>query len=54
MEERKLKYKDLKWLIGQPLELKGGIEVYAPPEKVEIIEEYENTVLVEMTFVKSY
>ena len=49
-------YYDLSQYIGQPLEIKKGAGIicqYRPPEEIKIVADYEKTVLVEMTFIKS-
>ena len=48
---RSVYFKPLDYLIGVPLQVvKGSIEIHAAPDSVMIVEDYQKSVLVEMTF----
>ena len=49
-------YKTLDWLEGAQIDILRGANVlcqYRTPERAEIIKDYERTLLIEMTFIKS-
>lgn len=50
---RSSQYADMSWLIGEPLEIRGGLDLEANPDHAEVIAEYPNTLLLEMIFAKS-
>ena len=53
---RSIHYENLSWLIGEKLKIIKGIEYqggYAPDGDVMIIADFPNTILLEMTFIRS-
>lgn len=51
---RSCDYKSLVYLEGVPLDYIGGLNLSEKPAEVTIYRDYPNTVLLELTFVKSY
>ena len=54
MWRRSSDFKDLSYLIGKELVYEGGLQLLCPPDgSVKIIEEYKNTVILEMEWIYS-
>ena len=47
-------YRDLQFRHGERIHIVSGMETEVPPEHVEVVREYPNMVMLELTFVKSY
>ena len=55
MWRRSSDFKDLSYLIGKELVYEGGLQLLCPPDgSVKIIEEYKNTVILEMEWILPY
>ena len=47
------KFKNMRWLEGRELKICGGVDLYAVPERVVVLEDNQRTILTELTFKKS-